>query len=129
LRALGATELVDRETVPVSQAAREVDVVVDLVGGSDTAPALHSLRRGGVMLAVADGAADEAKAEARQLGVRIVEPLVEPDGRSLDSFKEMVADGSVRVAVDSVLPLAQAADAHRRLEAGGVRGKLVLSVR
>jgi NADPH:quinone reductase-like Zn-dependent oxidoreductase len=129
LRGLGATELVDREAVPVNGAAKEVDVVLDLLGGSDTRSALATLRPGGVMLAIADGAGDATKAEAKRLGVRIREPLVEPDGRSLDSFKEMVADGSVRVAVDSVLALDQAAEAHRRLEAGGVRGKLVLSVR
>jgi NADPH:quinone reductase-like Zn-dependent oxidoreductase len=61
--------------------------------------------------------------------VRVLEPLVEPDGRGLDSIASLVEEGAVRVVVDSVFALEQAADAHRRLESGGVRGKVVLSVR
>jgi len=129
LRELGAFELVDRETVPVAQAAQEVDIVVDLVGGADTAAALRALRPGGVILAIADGADETTRAEAQRLGARVLEPLVEPDGRGLDSFRSLVAEGAVKVVVDSVFPLDQAADAHRRLESGGVRGKIVLSVR
>ena len=41
----------------------------------------------------------------------------------------LVADGSLRPRIDSVLPLVQAAEAHRRMEAGDVIGKIVLEVR
>jgi len=40
-----------------------------------------------------------------------------------------VARGAVRVDVTDVLPLDQAAEAHRRIEARAVRGKLVLRAR
>jgi NADPH:quinone reductase-like Zn-dependent oxidoreductase len=129
LRELGAFELVDREAVPVAQAGQEVDVVVDLVGGADTRSALRTLRPGGVLLAIADGADEATHARAERLGVRVLEPLVEPDGRGLDSIASLVEEGAVRVVVDSVFALERAADAHRRLESGGVRGKVVLSVR
>ncbi len=39
----------------------------------------------------------------------------------------LLADGTVRPMVDESLPLAQAADAHRRLEAGATLGRLTLS--
>lgn len=129
LRGLGVSELVDRQSVPVSEAVREADVAVDLVGGDDTTSLLRVLRAGGVLLAIADGAEDATVAEAQRLGVRVLEPLVEPDGRALDGIATLLANGSLRVAVNSVLALEQAADAHRRLEAGGVLGKLVLSAR
>jgi NADPH:quinone reductase-like Zn-dependent oxidoreductase len=129
LSGLGASEVVDREAVSVADAAQEVDVVVDLVGGDDTRSALHVLRPGGVLLAVADGADEATHAAARRLGVRVLEPLVEPDGRGLDQVAASVARGEIRVTVDSLLPLEAAGEAHRRLERGGVRGKIVLSVR
>jgi NADPH:quinone reductase-like Zn-dependent oxidoreductase len=129
LRRLGVTRLVDRDAVAVDQAASEVDVVVDLVGGADTAAALRTLRPGGVMLAIADGADEVTRRDAQRLGVRAAEPLVEPDGRALDSIAALVAEGALKVVVDSVLPLEAAPEAHRRLESGGVRGKLVLLVR
>jgi NADPH:quinone reductase-like Zn-dependent oxidoreductase len=128
LRGLGAAELVDSAQVAAWGEAVEADAAVDLVGGTGTGSLVRTLRPGGVLLAIADGADDATRAAAERVGVRVLEPLVEPDGRGLDSVTAMFARDSLRVALDDVLALEQAAEAHRRLEAGGVRGKLVLSV-
>ena len=40
----------------------------------------------------------------------------------------VVAEGKLKPAIDSTVPLAQAADAHRRMEAGDHVGKIVLVV-
>jgi NADPH:quinone reductase-like Zn-dependent oxidoreductase len=129
LAGLGARELIARGEQDVERAATDVDVVLDLVGGEETAAALTTLRPGGVMLAVADGADEAARVRALELGVLVFDTLVEPDGRSLDAIAELMAAGSVQVAVDSVFGLEDAAEAHARLEAGGTQGKIVLSVR
>ena len=129
LAELGAHVVIARGETGVEHAAAEVEVALDLVGGEQTAAALTTLRPGGVMLAIADGADEAARVRARELGVRVMEPLVEPDGRSLDAIAELMSAGSLRVAVDRVLGLEAAAEAHARLEAGGTRGKIVLSVR
>jgi len=44
----------------------------------------------------------------------------------LDRLREQVEDGTLTLRVARTLPAAQAADAHRLLEAGGVRGRIVL---
>jgi zinc-binding alcohol dehydrogenase/oxidoreductase len=41
---------------------------------------------------------------------------------------ELVRDGKVRIHLDSTFPLAEAAEAHRRLESGAQFGKVVLSI-
>jgi NADPH:quinone reductase-like Zn-dependent oxidoreductase len=109
-------------------AARDVDVALDLVGGADTEALLGTLREGGLLLAVADGANESVKAQALRRGVRVVEPLVEPDGRGLDEISTLVASRRLRVNVEEVFPLEQAARAHEALERGGRKGKLVLSI-
>ena len=38
----------------------------------------------------------------------------------------LVADGTIRAIVDTTMPLAEAAEAHRRMESGGHTGKIVL---
>ena len=38
----------------------------------------------------------------------------------------LVADGTIRAVVDTTMPLAEAAEAHRRMESGGHTGKIVL---
>ena len=107
---------------------RDADVALDLVGGADTHQLIATLRHGGVLLAVADGADDSVKAEAERRGVRVEEPLVEPDGHGLDAAAEMLEAGVLEVKVQETFPLEQAEAAHARLERGGVKGKLVLEV-
>jgi NADPH:quinone reductase-like Zn-dependent oxidoreductase len=126
LRALGVADLVDREEPRVATAS--VDVAMDLVGGRDKNWLLEVVREGGFLVAIADGADNATRAQAQQRNVRVLEPLVEPDGRALDEIAALLTDGKLRVVVDEVFPLEAAADAHRRLERGGVRGKLVLEV-
>ena len=109
-------------------AARDVDVALDLVGGDDTRILLDALREGGLLLAVPDGASDEVKRDARDRGLRVLEPLVEPDGHALEEIAMLVDSGDLKVTIDEVFPLERAAAAHERLERGGVRGKLVLEV-
>jgi len=107
---------------------RDVDVAVDLVGGEDTRALLDTLRAGGLLLAVADGAPDAVKVAAAHRGIDVVEPLVEPDGSELEEIGRLVKTGRLKVKVEEVFPLERAAAAHERLERGGVRGKLVLEV-
>lgn len=107
---------------------RDADVALDLVGGDDTLLLLDTLRDGGLLLAVAGGATDDVKRVARRRRLRVMEPLVEPDGHALDEISALVESGRLSVAVDEVFALENAAAAHQRLERGGVRGKLVLEV-
>lgn len=114
----------DREAL----AARNVDVALDLVGGTDTEALLLTLREGGILLAVAGGAGPGVMAEAARRGIRVEEPLVEPDGHGLEEISKLIESGDLKVNVEDVMPLEQAARAHERLEQGGRRGKLVLEV-
>lgn len=109
-------------------ATRDADVVLDLVGGEDTRALLDTLRPGGVLLAVATGGDDELKNEARRRGIRVSEPLVEPDGHALEEIAKLVDAGQLDVKIAETYPLERAAAAHERLEGGGVGGKLVLVI-
>ena len=68
--------------------------------------------------------ADEAAAR----GIRATGYSVAPDARTLSVITRLIDDGAMRVHVDRELPLAEGAEAHRLLEAGHVRGKVVLRV-
>jgi NADPH:quinone reductase-like Zn-dependent oxidoreductase len=114
----------DREAL----AARDVDVALDLVGGADTEALLATVRDGGILLAVADGADASVKARALPRGVQVVEPLVEPDGHGLEEITKLVESGRLRVNIEEVFPLEEAARAHDALQRGGRKGKLVLGL-
>jgi NADPH:quinone reductase-like Zn-dependent oxidoreductase len=129
LGSLGADECVDYESVALEDAARDVDLVLDFVGGEASVAALDTLREGGLLISVPSGASEEAAAEAGKRGIRLTGILVEPDGHALGELAALVGEGRLKVHVDGAAPLAEAAAVHERLQAGGVRGKLVLTVK
>ncbi len=49
------------------------------------------------------------------------------DRAALDGLRQLVEDGAVTLRVARAFPAEEAAEAHRLLEAGGVRGRLVLT--
>jgi NADPH:quinone reductase-like Zn-dependent oxidoreductase len=59
---------------------------------------------------------------------RCLNILARPSGDDLEIISQMIEAGRVRPILDTVFPLEQAAEAHRRSEEGHVRGKLVLRV-
>lgn len=128
-RARGATVVATAgRTDRKALSTRDADVTLDLVGANDTLALVETLRSGGLLLAVAEGAGEEAKRRAKALDVRVVEPLVEPDGHGLEEVCRLIEAGVLKVNIDETFPLERAADAHSRLERGGLKGKLVLEV-
>jgi NADPH:quinone reductase-like Zn-dependent oxidoreductase len=128
VRGLGADEVVDYTTTDVSAAVREVDVVIQMFGGEAGLKALECLRPGGVLVSGQGAWTPGLQERAGELGVRAVTYLVDPDGAGLEALARLVADGRLKVHVDAVLPLADAARAHDLVAAGHTTGKVVLAV-
>ena len=128
LRELGVDEPVDYTAGPIDQSISGVDVAIDTVSEDDAGlmGSLATLGEGGRLVVIAGdltGAVTEAAAEQ---GKRAAEMLVSPDRAGLESLAALADEGRLRVVIDEVFPLAEAAEAHRRLEAGRARGKMVL---
>lgn len=128
LRTLGADEVVDYRTQDVGETVRDIDVVLDGIGGANWARSLRTLRPGGLLVSILpfDDTFPAARAEAA--GVRAVFMLVEPDHQGLREIGALVEDGRLRVVVDAVFPLERAAEAHELGETGRTTGKIVLTV-
>lgn len=102
------------------------DVVLDTVGGDTLERSVPALAEHGRMATiVGDAAGAFGKAYQKNGTVHLV--FMERDGGMLDRIARLAERGQLRPLVADVLPLADAAEAHRRLEAGGVHGKLVLT--
>ena len=99
-----------------------VDAVIDaaLLGPA----VLPAVRDGGQLLAVRPFQGETERDIKIQL-VQVGQHLHE--GRRIAELADLVGEGVLTLRVADALPAAQAAEAHRRLEAGGVRGRLVLT--
>jgi NADPH:quinone reductase-like Zn-dependent oxidoreductase len=95
------------------------DAVAD--AGALQQAALALVRDGGQFVGVQPSAQLSA-----ERGVTIAAVVAHPDGTRLAELLGDAASGRLRTRVHAVLPLDQAADAHRAVAKGGVRGKYVL---
>jgi len=130
LRSLGADELIDYRTADFADGLRDVDVVLDTIGGDYTGRSLAVLRDGGALVSLPGGGlTDDVEREASARGIRTGWTLVEPDRHGLLAISELVTSGRLRVEIAETFPLDRVADAHRLGETNRTTGKIVLRVR
>ncbi|KOG76890.1 NADPH-quinone reductase [Streptomyces rimosus subsp. rimosus] len=126
LRDLGADEFIDYTKSRPEELASGVDLVLDAVGGHDSSRLLRTLKRGGALFPVFFGEYDEE--ETTKLGVTVSGTQVRSNGAQLAEVGRLLDAGTVRVAIDSTYPLADAQAAHERASRGHIQGKIVLKV-
>ncbi|GAA3037991.1 NADP-dependent oxidoreductase [Streptomyces glomeratus] len=128
LRELGADELVDYRETDFAETVRDVDVVLDTIGGDYVQRSLRTLRAGGILVTILPEGSKELPLEAERLGVRATEMLVDADQHGMRAIAGLVAEGKLRATISGTFPLADAAKAHEIGDTGRTTGKLVLLV-
>ncbi|MGW3916611.1 NADP-dependent oxidoreductase [Streptomyces sp. NPDC005070] len=128
LRSIGVDETVDYTSVDFAEAVRDVDVVLDTIGGETGLRSLRVLRPGGVVVSILPVGSDAFYEEAERLGVRAVRMLVDADQTGMRAVADLVEKGALRATVAETFPLADAAKAHALGDTDRTTGKLVLVV-
>jgi putative PIG3 family NAD(P)H quinone oxidoreductase len=145
LRPLGASETLElgpglSERVRGVTSGRGADLVVDLVGGQGFGELLGCVRDRGRIVLVGVLAGPQATIDLGQIlrrRLRLVGSVLRSRSRAekaglVASFADFalprLSDGRLLAVVDEVAPFERIAEAYRRLEEGGVLGKLVLEM-
>lgn len=147
VRALGADATVDYRTEDFVERVMAVteghgaDVVLDVIGAQYLARNLQALATGGRLVVIGLQGGTRAELDLGRLLARRVAVIgttlrSRPAAEKAEIVRQvtehvwpLVADGTVRPVVDRVLPVSDAAEAHRVMAAGEHVGKLLLSVR
>jgi len=125
VRQLGADEVIDYRKTKFEEVARDVDVVLDTIGGETQERSWKVLKRGGVLVSLIQAPpADKAAAH----GVRGVIVYQKGNGEQLAAIADLVTKGKVKVNVETVLPLQEARKAQEISRSGHSSGKIVLEV-
>jgi NADPH:quinone reductase-like Zn-dependent oxidoreductase len=135
-RALGADHVIDYTAQDfVAECKRltdkkGVDLVIEHVGGTVFEKSILAAAWGGRIVTCGATTGFNASFDLRQIFFRQVEVLGSTMGSKGDLFEilELVARNELKPVVDRVLPLWEAPEAHRLLEARKVFGKIVLTV-
>lgn len=120
LRSLGADELIDYRHEDFTS-IDPVDVVLDAVGGEYAERSAKVLKPGGALVSIIPGNPGFDVDRAVDLGIRF-----ELVGSVVPSAADLALLPQLRVQLDHVVPLAEAAKAHELVESGRTTGKVVL---
>ncbi|MEU3558632.1 NAD(P)H-quinone oxidoreductase [Kitasatospora sp. NPDC006786] len=136
-RELGADVTVDYRTEDFAEHA-PYDVILDVIGGRYLQRNISSLAADGrlVVIGLQDGLEaplnlaelvfKRASVHGTTLRTRPAADKAAIIAEVRERVWPMIEDGTVKLVVDRALPLADAAEAHRLMEAGGHTGKIIL---
>lgn len=128
VRSLGADQIIDYTAVDFTRHMKDVDVVLDLVGGDCAQRSLKVLRPHGIVVTALGLSHAHMPALAEAAGMRFSSVAVQPDAAGLRQLAEWAQAGMLTPHVSLTLPLAQGAQAHQAMESGAIKGKVVLTV-
>jgi NADPH:quinone reductase-like Zn-dependent oxidoreductase len=134
---IGADEVVDYSRADVTRGTARFDLVLDIAAVHPLRALRRVMTAEGVLVVVGAPKGRWFAPLRRPLGAvilsrfgsqRLLPFLAERRKSDLLILRDRIEAGDVRPVIDSTYPLAAAADAFRRLEAGHVRGKVVITI-
>lgn len=126
LQELGADVRIDYTKTKFEDVAKDVDVVLDPIGGETLTRSYNIVRKGGIILELVGGKVDRAELEKR--GIRAAGIWVKPNARDLIDIAQLIDAGKIRPIVTQVLPLGEAIAAEKQAATHHTRGKVVLRI-
>jgi NADPH2:quinone reductase len=132
IRSLGADEVIDYRTLKFEDEVNRLtngagaDAAYDTVGGDTLPRSIQCVRPYGKLATIVS---IEASINAMQIrNQTLYFGFMERTRAKIQALRTLVMRGQVRPLIDSTFPLERVADAHRKLEKGGMKGKIVLTI-
>jgi NADPH:quinone reductase-like Zn-dependent oxidoreductase len=125
---LGADEHIDYKEVRFEEAVKEVDFVLETIGGENIERSLDVLKKGGAVISILGMGPEAAAQKAERLGVQIRAFLVKSDDTDMDIIAGLMEKGELRSHVDAVFAFEKMGEAHLHVESGRTKGKVVVTI-
>ena len=121
---LGAENVIDYQATPFETVLRDMEVVIDTVGGDIPERSFQVLRPGGVFVTIAARLAEDAgKAQnVKAMGVG------RAPAENLKQVSELIEAGQLKPVTGAIFPLADARQAHELSQTGHGRGRIILQI-
>lgn len=127
VKELGADEVIDYRTQVFEKEVKEVDFVLDTIGGDNFVRSLDVLKPEGMIVLLPSNKKEEADKAVREKQVKNYSHiLMHSSGKDMRAIAGMLREGSMKANVDKVYSFEQIPQAQEQLENGKVRGKIVV---
>ncbi len=125
LRKLGVDEPIDYTQQRFENVARNIDIVLDTLGGETQERSWSVLKKGGVLVSLVQPPSEQ---KAKELGVRAALLGAQPNGAQLAEIAKIIDSGKLAPIINRIIPLSEARRAHELSQSGHTHGKIVLRV-
>jgi NADPH:quinone reductase-like Zn-dependent oxidoreductase len=122
---LGAEQIIDYRSQRFDEMLRDLDGVLDTIGGETYVRSFKVLKKGGRLVSMLEPPREDLM---RDYGVEAIAQFTQVTAERLALLAELVDQGAVKVHVDRIFPLQQAAEALQSLEKTPPKGKVVLKI-
>lgn len=127
VKELGADEVIDYRAQAFEKEVKEVDFVLDTIGGDNFVRSLDVLKPEGMIVLLPSNKKEEADKAVREKQVKNYRHiLMHSSGKDMRAIAGMLREGSMKANVDKVYSFEQIPQAQEQLENGKVRGKIVV---
>jgi NADPH:quinone reductase-like Zn-dependent oxidoreductase len=125
---LGADEHIDYQKIKFEDAVKDVDVVFDSLGPENVERSLRTVRNGGTIVSILGGFNDANAAKAKEKNISGASILVQSNGEDMKEISRLLSEGRIKSHVSQVFPFSKMQDAHRSVETGKTKGKVVVTI-
>lgn len=125
LKGLGLQNVIANDKERFEDRVGDVDIVLDLIGGEILQRSFDIVKKDGVVISTV-GPIDKKLADRK--GVRAIQFYVKRNSEDLFEMAKLVESGVLKVKVERIYPLAEAATAQDSLQKGHTQGKIVLEI-
>lgn len=128
LKELGIDEHIDYKKENFEDVARDVDIMLDPLGGEVTRRSLHVLKKGGKLVSIVGGVKEEERALAQERNIQASNYLVHSSGEDMEQLAKLLQERRLKPHVSHQFSLDDVVNAHRQIETGRTRGKVVINI-
>jgi len=122
---MGADSVIDYKSQKFEDVVKDFDAVFDTAGGDNPKRSVSIIKKGGILVSMAGGVDEEL---AKTHGITAISQMTQITKARLEKLSEFI-DSGVKVNVEKIFPLSEAAQALDYLKNTPPKGKIVLKIK
>ncbi len=126
VKELGADHFINYKTQKFDEEAKNMDVVFDLIGGDYIDRSLKSLKKGGILISIPSATNEEVEEKAVRAGCIGVRFSLENNTEDMKAIAHLLKNGELKPYISKSFTLDEIREAHKELEKGHSKGKIVI---
>jgi NADPH:quinone reductase-like Zn-dependent oxidoreductase len=125
---LGADQHIDYTAEKFYEVVRDVDFVLDSLGGDTRMQSIDVVKKGGTIVSIVPVQFEAAQEKALEKDVNLIILRGEGNKEEMESLASLLREGALKVHISAVYPFSQMADAHLQIESKRTVGKIVIEL-